>query len=68
MARLMDGEIVQSYLHATGGTGFYFVLPLEGEKHEGIGSPHGYGTHTMYTEFGWYDASDARYKKLCRSP
>lgn len=29
MARLMDGEIVQKYLHATGGTGFYFVLPWE---------------------------------------
>ncbi|KAF5879436.1 uncharacterized protein Bfra_006645 [Botrytis fragariae] len=37
MARLMDGEIVQNYLHATGGTGFYIVLPLEGAIHTETG-------------------------------
>lgn len=49
----MDGEIDQNYLHATGGTGFYFVLPLAGEKGErtyGVHSTCGYGAATMYTE------------------
>ncbi|CCD51734.1 predicted protein [Botrytis cinerea T4] len=53
LARLMDGEIDQNYLHATGGTGFYFVLPLAGEKGErtyGVHSTCGYGAATMYTE------------------